>query len=84
MTDNGKSASFTATVSLPTTGTAPYPAIVGYGGTSPLDSGVLSSEGVATINYNPTAVGAEGHGHSATAQTGAFYSSTAAAARPGC
>jgi len=71
--DGGKSASFTATITLPTTGSAPYPAIIGYGGVAPLDTGVLNSEGVAQINFNPTSVGAEGHGHSATGQVGAFY-----------
>jgi hypothetical protein len=70
--DGGKSASFTATITLPTSGSAPYPAIIGYGGVSPLDTGVLNSEGVAQINFNPTSVGAEGHGHG-TNQTGAFY-----------
>ena len=73
VTANGKSASFSATVSLPTTGTAPYPAIIGYGGVAPLDTTVINSEGVATINYNPISVGAEGNGHGAN-QTGAFYS----------
>ena len=77
--DNGKSASFTAGVKLPTSGSAPYPVIVEYcsdaSGTfgPPLDTGVLNSEGVAVIYYNAYAVGAEGHGHGAS-QAGAFYS----------
>ncbi|MFL5307523.1 MAG: cellulose-binding protein [Polyangia bacterium] len=76
--DNGKSASFTAGVKLPTSGSAPYPVIVEYcsdtSGTfgPPLDTGVLNSEGVAVIYYNAYAVGAEGHGHGAS-QSGAFY-----------
>jgi hypothetical protein len=70
---NGKMASFSATVTLPTSGTAPYPAIIGYGGVAPLDTSIINSEGVAQINYNPLSVGAEGNGHGPN-QTGAFYS----------
>jgi len=72
--DNGKSTTFTASVALPRSGTAPYPAIVVYGGASfgaPLDAAVLTSEGVATINYDPYAVGKEGTGR--TVKQGAFY-----------
>jgi hypothetical protein len=72
VTANGQSASFTATVALPSTGCPPFPAIIGYGSVAPLDTSVIDSEGVATINFNPTAVGAEGSGHGPT-QTGAFY-----------
>jgi hypothetical protein len=73
VTANGQSASFSATVALPTCGRAPYPAIIGYGGVAPLDTTVIDGEGVATINFDPTSVGAEGGGHGAN-QTGAFYS----------
>jgi hypothetical protein len=73
VTDNGKSASFTATVSIPSGATQPVPAIISYGGLSGLDMAWLNSEGIAFINYNPTSVGAEGHGHG-TNQSGAFYS----------
>ena len=73
VTANGQSASFSATVALPSTGCPPYPAIIGYSGVAPLDTTVIDSEGVATISFNPLTVGAEGGGHSAT-QTGAFYS----------
>ncbi len=72
---NGKSASFSATIAIPTGGKAPYPAIIVYGGAgfgAPLDSATINSEGVALITYNPYDVGAEGHGHG-TNQTGAFY-----------
>jgi hypothetical protein len=69
---NGKSASFSVSVTLPTSGSAPYPAIIGYGGVAPLDTGVINSEGVAVINYNPQTIGMEGAGHSAN-QTGTFY-----------
>jgi len=78
--DNGKSASFSAGVKLPTSGSAPYPVIIEYttdmsgGFGPPLDAGVINSEGVALIYLPVYSVGAEGHGHSATAQSGAFYS----------
>jgi hypothetical protein len=70
--DNGKSASFTATVTVPSGGTGPFPAIISYGALAGLDMSWLTSEGIAFINFNPTSVGAEGHGHG-TNQTGAFY-----------
>jgi hypothetical protein len=70
--DGGKSASFTATVSIPSGATQPVPAIISYGALAGLDMAWLNSEGVAFINFNPTSVGAEGHGHG-TNQTGAFY-----------
>jgi hypothetical protein len=62
VTDQGKSTSFSATVKLPSSGAAPYAAIIVYGGAgfgSPLDSSVINSEGVALINYDPYAVGKE-------------------------
>ena len=74
VTDNGKSTTFSMPVKLPTGGTAPYPAIVVYGGASfgaPLDSTVINSEGVALINYDPYAVGKEGTGRAN--KQGAFY-----------
>jgi hypothetical protein len=77
--DGGKSASFTAGVKLPTSGSAPYPVVIEYASDTsgtfgpPLDSGVLNSEGVAVIYFNAYAVGAEGNGHG-TNQSGAFYS----------
>ena len=80
VTDNGKSASFSAGVKLPTSGTAPYPVIIEYTTDTsgafgpPLDTGVLNSEGVAVVYLPVYSVGAEGNGHSATAQSGAFYS----------
>lgn len=42
---------FTATVQLPSTGTAPYPAMIGMGGIS-LNSNTLRAQGVALINFN--------------------------------
>ena len=73
VTANGQSASFSATVALPTCGSAPYPAIIGYGGVAPLDTTVIDSEGVATITFDPMSVGAEDNGRGPN-QTGAFYS----------
>jgi hypothetical protein len=73
VTANGQSASFSAAVTLPTCGSAPYPAIIGYGGVAPLDTTVIDAAGVATINFDPLSVGAEGHGHGLN-QVGAFYS----------
>lgn len=72
VTDGGKSASFSVTVTPPTSGSPPYPAIITYTSV-PLDPTVINSEGVALINYNPYDVGAEGNGRG-TNQKGAFYS----------
>lgn len=77
VSDGGKSGTFTASIQRPTSGTAPYPAIIVYAGAgfgAPLDSTVVNSEGVALINYDPYSVGAEGNGRGATAEKGAFYS----------
>jgi hypothetical protein len=71
-TNGGKTGSFTATVTLPPTGTAPYPAIIYIGGAG-ADTATIQGEGVALITFNPDDVGAEGNGHGPN-QTGAFYS----------
>jgi hypothetical protein len=47
--DNGKSTSFTASITYPSTGSAPYPALIGVGASS-LNNAALSSLGVAIIN----------------------------------
>jgi len=70
VTDGGKSSSFTATVTLPS-GAGPFPAVVVYGGFGADTSTILAS-GVAVINYNEYAVGAEGTPR--TNKQGAFYS----------
>jgi hypothetical protein len=70
VTDNGQSASFSASVSVPS-GTGPFPAVIVLGGLG-ADTSTIKSLGVATINYNPTAVGAEGTARNA--KKGAFYS----------
>jgi len=48
--DGGKTISFVATVTLPTTGSAPYPAMIGIGGIS-IDAAGLNAMGVATIIF---------------------------------
>jgi hypothetical protein len=48
--DGAKTISFDATVTLPTTGTAPYPAMIGIGGVS-IGSTQLAAMGVAIINF---------------------------------
>ena len=47
--DNGRTMSFNASITYPSTGTAPYPAIIGVGASS-LNNSALSSMGVAVIN----------------------------------
>lgn len=71
----GKSTSFRVSVELPSSGSAPYPAIIGLGGGFfgfPLNSSLVKGEGVAIINYDPYAVGAE-NGASRNNKRGAFY-----------
>ena len=70
----GRNASFSVSVELPTTGSAPYPAIIGLGGGFfgyPLDENLVKNEGVATITYDPSAVGSESG--SRNSKQGAFY-----------
>jgi hypothetical protein len=72
--DQGKTSTFTSPVILPGTGTGPYPAIVVLGGATfgaPLDNTVVKGEGIAIINYDPYAVGAENTGRAN--KQGAFY-----------
>lgn len=47
--DNGRTISFNASITYPSTGTAPYPAVIGVGASS-LNNSALSSQGVAVIN----------------------------------
>jgi hypothetical protein len=75
----GKSISFSVTITYPSSGTAPYPAIIGYGGGS-----LPAPAGVAMINFNNDDIAAQastgsrgqgkfytlyGSGHSAGALT---------------
>jgi hypothetical protein len=74
VTDNGKTTTFSAGIVAPTSGSAPYPAIIILGGAAfgaPLDSAVINSEGVAKINYDQYVVGKEGTGRAN--KQGAFY-----------
>ena len=70
VSDGGKSISFTATVTLPTTGTAPYPAMIGIGGIS-IGPATLNSLGVATIIFPNDTLAAQVDGGSRG--MGAFY-----------
>ena len=48
--DNGRTTSFNASITYPSSGSAPYPAIIGVGGSN-LNNSALSSMGVAVINF---------------------------------
>jgi hypothetical protein len=66
---NGRSASFSAGVQLPS-GTGPFPAVVVVGGFG-ADTTTIRAAGVATISYDPLAVGREGTPRNN--KQGAFY-----------
>ena len=70
VSDNGKSSSFSASVSLPS-GTGPFPAVVVLGGLG-ADTATIKAAGAAIINYDPYAVGKEGTGRAN--KQGAYYS----------
>lgn len=57
--ENDKTISFTARISYPSAGTAPYPAIIGIGG-STLPRNVLNELGIAVINFPNNDLGAQG------------------------
>ncbi|WP_245736631.1 cellulose-binding domain-containing protein [Micromonospora pattaloongensis] len=67
---NGRSSSFSASVSLPS-GTGPFPAVVVLGGFG-ADTAAIRAAGAAVINYDPYAVGREGTPRNN--KQGAFYS----------
>jgi hypothetical protein len=71
VSDQGRSASFSASVQLPTTGSAPYPAVFVVGGFG-ADTATIRSAGAAVISYDPLAVGREGTPRNN--KQGAFYS----------
>jgi len=56
--DGMKTVSFTATITLPSTGTAPYPAMIGIGGIS-IGPAQLNAMGVATIVFPNDVVAAQ-------------------------
>ncbi|CAL9353491.1 hypothetical protein SUDANB176_00524 [Streptomyces sp. enrichment culture] len=66
----GRSASFTASVDLPS-GTGPFPAVVVFGGLG-ADTATIKNSGAAVISFDPYAVGKEGTPR--TDKQGAFYS----------
>lgn len=59
----GGKTSFSGTVKVPTSGSAPYPAVIVIGGFNSLNSEVLNSEGVATLSYDNNAIAAETSGN---------------------
>jgi len=67
VSEGGKSASFSCSITYPSSGKAPYPAIIGVGGSS-LNNSLLSQLGVAVINLpnddiaNQTNSGSRGKG----------------------
>lgn len=73
VSDNGRSTSFSASVELPSSGSAPYPAVINYGGgffnMSQGMKDVIKSQGVAIIEFDPYQVGSEGSGQG----NGRFY-----------
>ncbi|MFE9310698.1 cellulose binding domain-containing protein [Streptomyces sp. NPDC088353] len=70
VSDQGRSASFSASVSLPS-GSGPFPAVIVLGGLG-ADTATIKASGVAVINYDPYSVGKEGTARNN--KQGAFYS----------
>jgi hypothetical protein len=56
VTDNGHSVGFSAVVTLPSTGSGPFPAAIVYGRTG-VGTATILAPGTAVINYNPLIVG---------------------------
>ncbi|MEV0714426.1 cellulose binding domain-containing protein [Asanoa sp. NPDC050611] len=70
VTHNGRSASFSAGVQLPS-GSGPFPAVIVVGGFG-ADTATIRAAGAAVISYDPLAVGREGTPRNN--KQGAFYS----------
>ncbi|WP_067639981.1 glucuronyl esterase domain-containing protein [Actinomadura latina] len=70
VSQNGRSAGFSAGVQLPS-GSGPFPAVIVLGGFG-ADTNTIRSSGAAVISYDPLAVGKEGTARSN--KQGAFYS----------
>jgi len=66
VSEGGKSISFTASITYPSSGTAPYPAIIGIGGIS-----IPAPAGVAIINFNNNDIAAQDN--SGSRGQGKFY-----------
>lgn len=75
----GKSIDFSVSVSIPGGASGPVPAIIGLGGGS-LDKGILSEEGVASINYNNNSMSSESNRSGLFSQ---IYGDTGASAQVG-
>ncbi|MFD2797609.1 hypothetical protein ACFS27_28910 [Promicromonospora vindobonensis] len=69
VSDQGRSASFSASVELPS-GNGPFPAVVVLGGFG-TDTTTIKNSGAAVIRFDPYVAGAEGTGR--TTKRGAFY-----------
>lgn len=70
VTDKGKTANFSANVSLPS-GTGPFPGVFVVGGMG-ADTATIKASGAAVISYDPLAIGREGTPRNN--KQGAFYS----------
>lgn len=70
VTDQGRSAAFSAKVELPS-GSGPFPAVVVLGGLG-ADTATIKASGAAVVNFDPYTVGREGTPRSN--KQGAFYS----------
>jgi len=70
VSDNGKTASFTAAVDAPA-GNGPFPAMIIYGGFGGPSAATLKNQGVAVITFDPAKGGAEGG--SRNNKQGAYY-----------
>jgi hypothetical protein len=79
ITVNIGSSNFSVSVSLPSTGSKPYPAVIRYGN-SGADDATMKALGVAIINYDPTKVGAETGSRS---KSGVFYTVNSGSTKTG-
>jgi hypothetical protein len=68
--DNGKTATFTASVDVPA-GNGPFPAMIIYGGFGGPSAATLKNQGVAVITFDPAKGGAEGTPRNN--KSGAYY-----------
>jgi len=70
VSDNGKTATFTASVDLPS-GNGPFPAMIIYGSFGGPSASTLKNQGVAVITFDPAKGGAEGTNRNN--KSGAYY-----------
>jgi hypothetical protein len=81
VSQGGKTASFSVSWTKPSTGTAPYPAIIGLSSMVGIDTSIVSSEGVAFVTYDPYAIGAEGTARSS--KSGVYYTINGSTSKTG-